>query len=398
MCIASAWDYDPTSKHHIMRILARHNDILWVNYHGTRCPKVSRVDLKDSLAALRRVAMGLRPAAESITQFTPLVIPGARRTPLRQLHRWFLRAQIRRAVHTVMAGRDKPIQVWSFAPDVPYLVGVLGEECFVYYCVDEYTQFEGFDPKGIADTESKLLARADVVVTTSESLWQTKRACRPDALLVRHGVDYERFATAWRCSPPCPSDLVAVRPPIFGFFGVIHHWIDRALIAEVARLRPQYAFVLIGECKCDVSDLRQCDNVMLLGRRPYESLPAYCAAFDAALLPFTDCPMTRNVNPVKMYEYLAAGLPIVSTPLPEAERFGAAIAIADTAERFAKACDDTLSAAHPRRRAEISRMVEHESWESKVEFLSAAIKKGDSLRESPSPASQPSRRSRAGVL
>lgn len=398
MCIASAWDYDPTSKHQIMRILARANDILWVNYHGTRCPSVNRVDLKDSLDALRRVTQGLRPAAESITQITPFVIPGARRTPFRQWHRWALRAQIRRAVRRVMGGCRKPVQVWSFAPDVPYLVGVLNEECFLYYCVDEYTQFEGFDSECISTAENELLTRADVVVTTSESLWQTKRARRPDAALVRHGVDYDHFATAWRSPPACPADLAAVRPPIFGFFGLVHHWIDRALIAEVARLRPQYSFVLIGECKYDVTELKRCDNVLLLGRRPYESLPAYCAAFDAALLPFTDCPMTRNVNPVKMYEYLAAGLPVVSTPLPEAKRFGNAIIIADTAERFAKACDDVLSTAQPQRRTKISGLVESESWESKVELLSVIIEKGDPSGESTSPARQPSCRSRAGVL
>jgi len=175
VCVASSWDYDPTSKHHIMRILARHNDILWVNYHGSRCPTVSRVDVKDSMAALRRVAHGIRPAAPSITQFTPLVIPGARRTPARQLHAWALRAQIRHAVRRVRPDRHTPIQVWSFAPDVPYLVGALGEEHFLYYCVDEYTQFEGFDAKRIALAENELLRRADVVVTTSEPLWQTKR-------------------------------------------------------------------------------------------------------------------------------------------------------------------------------------------------------------------------------
>ena len=108
--------------------------------------------------------------------------------------------------------------------------------------------------------------------------------------------------------------------------------------------------------------------------------------------------MTRSVNPVKMYEYLAAGLRVVSTPLPEAERFHEAIVIADTAERFAKACDKVLAASHPKRRTEISRLVAQESWESKVELLCSLIQKGDSPGESSSPAGQPSRRSRAGVL
>lgn len=398
MCIASSWDYDPTSKHQLMRILSRHNDILWVNYHGSRRPAISRLDIRDSARALRRVAQGLTPAAPSIMQITPLVVPGARQTPFRELHRWSLRAQMRRAVRKVQMGNRRPIQVWSFAPDVPYLVGALNEECFLYYCVDEYTQFEGFDPEHITNAENELLDRADIVVATSQPLLSTKRARRADAVLVRHGVDYEHFADAWRSPPPCPADLAGISPPIFGFFGVVHHWIDRALLAEVARLRPNYAFVLIGECKVDVTELERRDNVHLLGRRPYDCLPAYCAAFDAAMLPFKNSDMTRNVNPVKMYEYLAAGLPVASTPLPEAERFDDAIIIADTAERFAKACDDMLASARPGRRAQISSLVKHESWESKVDYLSTLVPNGDVWSGSSSPAGQPTRRSRAGVL
>jgi glycosyltransferase involved in cell wall biosynthesis len=215
---------------------------------------------------------------------------------------------------------------------------------------------------------------------------------------MRHGVDYDHFAAAWRSPPPCPADVAMISPPIFGFFGVIHHWIDRSLIAEVARLRPRYSFVLIGECKAEVTELERLDNVFLPGRRPYESLPAYCAAFDAALLPFTRCAMTWNVNPVKMYEYLAAGLPVISTRLPEAERFNGPITIADTAERFARACDEALASAHPGRRAEISRSVEEKSWHGKVDRLSAILADGGITHEPPSPVGQPSRPSCAGVL
>ena len=128
-----------------------------------------------------------------------------------------------------------------------------------------------------------------------------------------------------------------------------------------------------GKRKVDVSELQEIPNVHLLGRKSYETLPAYCAAFDAGLMLFSRTVMTKNVNPIKMMEYLAAGLPVVSTPLPEAERYQGPITIAETAEDFARACDQAVCTKSPNRRQSISQLVTDETWQSKVEFLSEAI-------------------------
>lgn len=372
ICIASSWDYDPTSKHHLMRILSRRNRVLWINYHGSRRPELKAGDLKGIGTALGRVVRGLTPVSPTMSQLTPLVVPGASNAVLRAVHRRLLIAQIRRAVRVFSPYRQCPVQVWSFAPDVPYLIGAFDEECFLYYCTDEYRQFRGFDARRITAAEDEMIDRADVVIATSEPLRQAKRTRRSDVVLVRHGVDFDHFATAWRTPPRRPSDLTGIQGPIFGFFGLVEHWVDRALLAEVARRRPQYSFVVIGECKVDVSELRALPNVYVLGRRPYEQLPAYAAAFDAAMLLFSNHAMTQSVNPVKMTEYLAAGLPIISTPLPEAERFQGAITIAGDAEAFAVACDRIVETPRPDRE-EISELVGSETWASKVEYLSDVI-------------------------
>ncbi len=373
VCVANSWDYDPTSKHQIMKILSGGNDIVWVDYHGTRRPGVNLADLKATFSALQRFARGIRRVTPSITRLTPLVIPGSNSTRLGRLHQQLLIAQIRRAIRSIGGARGKPLQVWTFAPDVPYLVGQFGEECFLYYCVDEYGQFEGFDRDRIVAAENELIDRADVVVTTSAALFEAKRVRRADIILARHGVDYDHFAAAWRSDQPVPADLVSIPRPILGFFGLIHHWVDHALLARVAELRPHYSFVLLGDCRVDVSSLKSLPNVYLLGRRPYDQLPAYCAAFNAGLLLFVRSAMTRNINPIKMHEYLAAGLGVVSTPLPEAERYRGPIRIADTAESFAGACDEVLSRQGVTNRRAIARVVEHESWASKVEWLSETI-------------------------
>jgi glycosyltransferase involved in cell wall biosynthesis len=380
VCLANSWDYDPTSKHQIMRILAGQNDIVWVNYHGTRRPRTSVSDLRAGFATLRRVAGGLKRVGPSMVQTTPLVIPGARRPITRCLHQWMLIKQIRRAIRAVPGASGKPLQIWSFAPDVPYLAGAFGEECFVYYCVDEYTQFRNFDREAIIQSETALLGRADLAIVTSQALLESKRLIRPDVALVRHGVDYEHFAAAWRQDLECPEDVAAIDTPMFGFFGLIHHWIDRRLIAEVAERLPGYAFVLIGDCRADVSGLKALPNVHLLGRRPYETLPAYCRAFTAGLLPFVEDRMTRCVNPIKMYEYLAAGLPVVSTPLPEATLFEGPIRMAASPDAFAEACRmivaEASAAKAPERHRQarrISETVKMRSWRSTVESVSELV-------------------------
>jgi len=373
VCIANSWDYDPTSKHQIARILATGNEIVWVNYHGSRRPTIRRADLAGAVSALRRVARGVQRVSPSLTQVTPMVIPGATRPMLQKLHERMLVAQIRRAVRKANRGRSLPIQVWSFAPDVPYLVGKFDEECFLYYCVDEYRQFAGFDNRRIAEAEDALVDRADVVVATSEALLDARRRRRSDTVLIRHGVDFDHFASAWRSDLPMPLDLATIPRPVFGFFGLIEHWIDCGFLAEVARQRPWYSFVLIGESKVDVSVLRDLPNIHLLGRRPYHELPAYCAHFDAAMLLFAQNAMTRHVNPIKMREYLAAGLPVVSTPLPEADLYPAPIRTAETAEEFARACDRVLQTKYDGQAMDVSRSVAHETWRQRVEELSEIV-------------------------
>lgn len=373
VCIGNAWDDAPTSKHQVMRLLAQHNRIVWVNFRGSRRPTASRADLRAAMAALQRILQGPRRVAPTVLEITPLIVPGARSRAVRALNRHLLITQIRRAVRDTAGPDPVSVQVWSFTPDVSFLRGALDEECFVYYCTDDFAGFQGVDEAAIRREEAETIACADVVVATSQELCDARLAQRKDVALVRHGVDHDHFARAWRDPAPAPADMAAPNGPVFGFFGLIHHWIDIALLAEVARLRPAYTFALIGEAKVDVAPLARLANVRLLGLRPYAELPAYCTTFSAGLMPFTRTELTRNINPIKLQEYLAAGLPVVSTPLPEAVRFGPPVMIADTPLAFAEACDTVARRRTPGEAAAISDLVKDSSWSSVVERLSRLV-------------------------
>ncbi|MBN1341046.1 MAG: glycosyltransferase [Phycisphaerae bacterium] len=370
ICIASNWFYDPTSKHQVMKVLAERNHVLWVNYHGSRKVQASAADLRTAFKRLGEVLAGPQRVQPNITVLTPMVLPLPGSGLARRLNRRLLVRQIRRALRRLP---DRPVQLWSFAPDVAYLAGQFHEECLLYYCVDEFSEFAGYDAPTIRSLEKELIDRSDLVVTTSTRLQETKAPLHERTVLVPHGVDREHFARATDPATAIPDDVADLPHPILGFFGLIQEWVDLELIAEVARRKPDWSIVMIGELRVQTLPVAETGNLHLLGRRPYESLPGYCKAFDVGLIPFRASELTRNVNPIKLREYLAAGLPVVSTPLPEVVAYEPLVEIADGADAFVAACRRALDANGPDQVARRQAAMARETWQAKVEQLSELV-------------------------
>ncbi len=372
LCVASSWEQTPTSKHHVMKLLAQNNDVIWVSYHGTRRPTISLVDIRQGVATLKRVFSGAKQAQSRLTHITPFVLPGVRYAPLTNINRRLVVSQIRRVLKRVDPAGSKPVQLWTFAPDVDFLAGQFNEEKLVYYCVDEYALFEGMNGLAIRDAERRLIDRSDVVVTTSRALYESKSPLHHDVHLIRHGVDVRHFSGSLN-GVQRPGDIDHLSNPIVGFFGLLHHWVDVDLIADVAGRLPDMHVVLIGDAYVDITRLKSLPNVHLLGRRPYTSLPGYCARFDAAILPFKCNAMTPYINPIKLREYLAAGLPVVSTPMAEAEVFGDDVVLASDAASFADACRVAVGQSTINQRTLRAASVADQTWEHTVERLSRAV-------------------------
>lgn len=371
ICVASAWDQAPTSKHHLMRIFARCNDVVWVNYHASRRPQLNRKDMHAAWRTLSRVWSGVQRIGPRMVQVTPMLVPGATGDAARWLNRRMVVAQIRRAVGAVRRGADQPVQVWSFAPDADFIAEAFSPECVVYYCVDEFSGFEGCDAESTALAERRMIAAADVVIATSSQLCESKSRLTDQVHLVRHGVDYDHFRRAvdgWLETPPPIRSLAG---PMIGFVGLVDHWVDAELLAATARSLPDVHVVVVGEVRIDASELDGLANVHFVGRQPYDVLPNYLARFNAGLIPFVRSELTENVNPIKLREYLAAGLPVVSTDLPEVRRFGAHVLIADDHASFAAACRRAIASDTPPARMIRSAAVADQGWESVAEQVSA---------------------------
>ncbi len=366
LCFASNWFYDPTSKHHVMKLLAEHNHVVWVNYHASRRPTISSADAGAIVGKLRQVIEGPRRVADNITVLTPLVIPLPGNRAATAVNRRLLVRQIRNVLRSLS---PRPVQLWSFAPDVDYLVGRFDEEAVVYYCVDAFGEFTGYDRAAIHSAETRLCKKADLVITTAQLLYDAKRSLNDRTVLVTHGVDHDHLAKATDADTIIPPDIADIPRPILGFWGLIQDWIDTDLLASIAWQRPDWSIVLIGEEATDCSALRDLRNVHLLGRRPYESLPAYAKAMTVGLIPFRRNALTEAVNPIKLREYLSAGLPVISTPLPEVRRYELWVRLANTPAEWIAAITDTLTNHSPEEAAARTQAMQCETWSAKLDEI-----------------------------
>lgn len=371
LCFASGYDAPPTSKHHVMHLLAERNVVLWINYHASRAPSATSSDLAHIGNKLLEIFRGMKNPRRNLYVLTPLVLPLPSSPYARRLNRLMLIGQIRVALSKIRSGA---VQIWSFTPDIGYALGQFGEEKVVYYCVDDHASFSGYDRAQVLKDEEDLCRRSDLVITTSMALQTAKSPWNPNTILVPHGVDYDHFSRAVREDLPCPDDLADIPRPRLGFFGLIRDWVDLDLLAEVARKRPEWHFVFIGDADSNVNigQYRALRNMHFLGRRSYQDLPDYCRHFDVGLIPFKINELTRAVNPIKLREYLAAGLPVISTPMPEVKLYKDLIKIGDSVIEFENSIKECLSMGGSEHEKRLSAMAK-ETWPQKIDEISKRL-------------------------
>lgn len=367
------WGRNPSSCQHIVRRLLRRNRVLWAETIGMRAPAPTLRDARRAIEKLASWALPARGGAgekeTGLAVVSPKSLPYNHVPLVRRLNAAIMRRDVLRAARRL--GMARPIVVTTF-PNTADLVGALGESLHVYYCVDDFTRWPGVRGEVIARMEDDLLRRCDLVLATSEALVEGKRRAGVEPYLLEHGVDYEHFAAA-RVTEETSSAPSPERTPVVGFFGCLSPWLDYELIVRAASLRPGWKFVFVGPADTDVSALAALPNVRLVGPVPYERLPEQAAAFDAAIIPFRVDDLTRSVNPVKLLEYLACGLPVVSTWMPAVERLGDAVAIARGSEEFVARLDEALRGDSPERRRARREIARLRSWTVVAERFSELV-------------------------
>jgi glycosyltransferase involved in cell wall biosynthesis len=269
--------------------------------------------------------------------------------------------------HLRRLGMRRPIVVAGL-PHAVDVVDYLPRQCLVYHCSDDFSQVRGF-PKSLPALEAELCRKANLVVTTSQTLCEARRALNPNTHWIPNGADLEHFSG--RATPA--SELEHLRKPVIGFVGGLSEWVDVSLLAELARTRPAWTLCLVGPPGgTDLRPLRSLDNVHLLGPRPYQDLPRYLAGMDVALIPFVQDGVARHADPIKAYEYLAAGVPVVATDLPALRRLSHVVRLAHSPDEFVQHIEAAL-AEDDGRRAERQAEAQRHSWSSRFRALEGLL-------------------------
>jgi glycosyltransferase involved in cell wall biosynthesis len=370
ICFAKEWDEDPTSNNHVMLEIAKRNRVLWLNSVATRTPRIGQK--RDLQRIWRKLGLSFRGPVEvqpGLWTYTPLVLPFPHNPYAVAVNRLLLRGTITTVRRRLGMHR---FQLWSFLPNVVDYVDGLGASTVVYYCVDEWSGFTHLDGPRIASLEERLCRRADIVFAASSKLVARKLPFNPKTYLAAHGVDYDLFRQALDPGTPVPDDIAKLAPPIIGFYGTLDDWIDFGLIEHLAKSRPDWNFVLIGKPIVDTRRL-ELPNVHLLGRRPHSQLPNYCRAFTVGIIPYLITDRMQYVNPIKLREYLSAGVPVVSTPVPEVLHYATHCAIANGGVEFERCIARAIEEDSLERRSARSAAMRLETWEHKVHLVTDRV-------------------------
>jgi glycosyltransferase involved in cell wall biosynthesis len=372
LCFSHDWTGDPLSKTHLMRVLSRDNRILWINAIANRMPTTSTKDLSRIYKKLKSFTEPMREVEPNIFVMNPLAIPAYGSKAMVAFNQKFLVRQVKSAMKKLAM---KNVINMVFNPAAGMIAGKLGETEQIYYCVDEYTAFTGVSA-GLKEIEEDLFRKSDFVVVSAETLLESKKKFNENTFLIRHGVDFKHFRKALEDDTKIPDEIANLPRPIIGFHGLLADWVDFELIKKIAAHFKNGSIVLIGKITFDaekkIKILDGIPNIHFLGRKPYEELPNYCKGFDVALNPFVMNELTRNVNPLKVREYLAAGLQVVSTDIPEVRVLENCL-VGENHTNFIEKIEEILQ--NPKPREQVSDAIRHESWDAKVDELREIMRK-----------------------
>ena len=292
---------------------------------------------------LRTGSRGLRSPISNLYIHSPLALPFQGPGWIRRFNGWLLSRSIRALLQRLELSR--PI-VWTFyaTQTALDLIDAIDHWLLIYDCIDDIAH----NPKGIAPgyqkLERRLVARADLVFTTSAALAHEREPLNPNVYHVPPGVHPERFARVH----PIPDDIAVIPRPRLGFYGGLDERVDQDLVAYIARARPEWYIVFIGNVRTEVDVLQPHPNVYFLGQKKPDELAPYLHALDVLLIPYVVNQYTKYIYPNKVFECLAVGKPTVATPLPELLGFDGLIRLAEAPDAFLAAVEAALAEDDPK--------------------------------------------------
>jgi glycosyltransferase involved in cell wall biosynthesis len=297
--------------------------------------------------------------------------------PFRPVTRWGRRAYLQHLLQRL--DMHSPI-VWVSLPNQRDVLGDVPARLRVYHIVDEYLGYYGLPSERReewAAAEREMIDWADLVVVVSKELMETKGQGDPKFRLLPNAVDIEAYPPGLSVRP-VPA-LVGLPHPILGYIGLVSVRLDLAMLDELVTRHPEWTLVMVGAiypegCEVELARLASRPNVLVLPRVPSQEVPDYVRHFDVGLVPYKCTAETQHASPLKLFEYLAAGLPVVSTDVPSARQFASVVTLVASAEEWERAVAVALETRSEEEAARRRQAVAEHTWDARVETLSGYLR------------------------
>ena len=371
------WDDHWGTPQQLMSRLAQHNRILYVDQAISPLSLFTGIRSRGAvMRQFHRWRSGYREVAKNVyAAAPPPVLPWRSFKPINALNGLLLRRWLARQVRGL---GFKDTIFWNFQPLLPGLAAATRPAARVYHCVDEFSAVPyWFNSASSARArEAECCREADLIICTGRTLVEWRRAINPNTHFVGNAGNFPLFSKAALPATPVPDDIARLPGKVVGMLGVIDFRLDVDLIAYLAARRPEWSLALVGRVKGDapLDRLRAYPNVHVLGFKPTEDLPGYLKGMDACLIPYALNQYTHHVFPLKLYDYMAAGKPIVSSDMAEIRSAeGRGFTIARSREEFLSEIDRAIAEDSSQRVAERQNLASTQTWDHRVEEVSELI-------------------------
>ncbi len=374
------WGRHPSSCQHLVGHLLHDYPVTWVNTIGMRTPRLDAATLR---RVSEKLSQWMRPAPaqgkvsgetvripDTLKIVNPRMWPWFGGTGDRRLNQWLLSRQIIPLIKQM----PQPVTALTTLPITADLAGVLPVNRWVYYCVDDFSQWPGLDGDTLRRMDADMVARADSLVVVSEHLQSMVRQQGRSASLLTHGVDTDLWRASNReCVSELPQSIRQTFESLAGprvvFWGVIDRRMDTPALVQLSRDLISGTIVLIGPQQDPDPQILSLPNVMTLPPQPIQLLPQIAQQADALIMPYADLPVTRAMQPLKLKEYMATGKPVIVNRLPSTLEWSDCLETASSPEEFSQLVRHCLrfgvSPSQQKARSRLAR----ESWSSKARIL-----------------------------
>lgn len=367
-----------TNKQHVAVQLAKlGHRVFYIESQGLRAPTATGRDLSRIVKRLKRGMRPPRQVRDNIWVWSPIVIPFQGSAAIRRINRQLLRAGLRLWTSRLKHRREL---IWTYSPLTTRFYDLEAPKGVVYHAVDAIDAQPGMPAATIREAEAELAGHADLVFTTAHEIQARLSRLNPNTHYFSNVADWDHFSQARVPGPALPEDLAAIPAPRIIFVGAISAYkLDTALVARLAELEPGWSFVLIGDVgegdpRTSVPELYERPNIHLIGPRAYDRLPQYLAGAAAAIIPAVHNKYTVSMFPMKFFEYLAAGVPVIATKLPALRDYAHVAAFSDEAEGFRDRLAEAIAGDAPPLEQRLAAAKE-QTYETRTRKMMALVKK-----------------------